>query len=68
MENLQSNLLVNIVPNSKITIELEKNFWKKYILNILINIHNRYPLCKYNSISIIENNSINNLYVIKNKM
>ena len=54
MENLQSNLLVNIVPNSKITIELEKNFWKKYILNILINIHNRYPLCKFLLLKIIQ--------------
>ena len=45
MENLQSNLLINIVPNTKITIEFKKNFWKKNILNILIKIHNRCLLC-----------------------
>ena len=49
MEINNYNDLVDIIPNTKITIEFEKGFWIKYILEQLIQKPDKCPLCNYTS-------------------
>ena len=58
---------VEINPNTKITIEFKKKFWQKYILDKLVEKPNKCEVCNYTSISIAENDTINNLYIGKCK-
>ena len=65
MERNNYNDLVDIRPNTKITIEFEKEFWKNYILEKLIQKPDNCLLCNYTSLNIIENNTINNPFAGK---
>ena len=60
MESPKKLMIVDIIVNTRITLEYEPTFWKNYIIDKLIELPKNCPLCKYTSISIIENNTINN--------
>ena len=54
---------MQITPNSTSNLNIERNIWKNCIIDKLIDIPKKCPLCGYSNVNITEYNSLNNPYI-----
>ena len=56
---------MQINPNLTSNLNIERNIWKNCILDKLIDIPKKCPLCGYSNVNITEYNSLNNPYIAR---
>ena len=62
---MNQNEIIEFQNNSILDLNLERQKWNKFIYNKLIFKPIECPLCKYHSISIVENDSIYNIFIAR---
>ena len=56
---------MQISPNLTSNLNIERNIWKNCILDKLIDIPKKCPLCGYSNVNITEYNSLNNPFIAR---